>query len=254
MLDQQIKPPVENLEVFRVVIEPASGRFVLVVQIPAAELEPHMAPDSRYYRRRGAKNWPMSHHEVRDAFFRARYPRLRLEFELDEVTIMRATATEFTLSVRHRLALRNLGRVIATNYLATVVIDRAVYSMSGPNFARVSGSPTRTAIRIQNMCVMEDTDFRRARVPVSVPLFPSGAIDAHGTLTCRHEDLEGIEGHRCEWEIYADSAPAKQGRFELARLLPRGLTKRASECQIEVGKQVQLPAAQLDWPGPLYIG
>ncbi|MCK6484680.1 MAG: ATP-binding protein [Phycisphaerae bacterium] len=154
VLDQQIKPPVEGLDVLRVIIDPASGRFVLVVQIPGAELGPHMAPDGRYYRRRGAKNGLMSHSEVRDAFFRARYPQLRLEIELESVSIVRRATTDTTVSVRHRLALRNVGRVIATNYLASVQMDGAFYSFSGPDPARVSGSRGRVGFRIQNLCVM----------------------------------------------------------------------------------------------------
>ncbi len=229
VLDQNIAPPITGLEVFSVEMPDSGERFALLVQIPRAEIEPHQAPKGSYYIRRGDHVGPMSHDEVKDAFFRARYPNLEATVSLRSVGNTPYHGGQVGASIKYLFTLRNVGRVAALEFLVRLQWPKGVQARFGGRGARYFDIVEDTSgcwycIRSAGPCYTGQDPPRPVR---PLRCFPGESIEF--TLEVSSRPMSPLPWDRwCsnasegtfKWEIFADSAPKKSGEAPVARIFP----------------------------------
>lgn len=105
-----IQPKIVGIKITAVSVDDAKPRVVYVVEIPESTTA-HQAPDHRYYRRYENEIRTMEDFEVKQVMARAQYPKIALEFSIDEET------PEYPYL---RIEARNTGRVYAKYITGTV--------------------------------------------------------------------------------------------------------------------------------------
>lgn len=261
VLDAQIQPSVQNLSVFRIEIDESSGNFVLLVQVPRAEVEPHQAPDKCYYMRRDGHKVPMTHQEVKDAFFRARYPNLQVEIALTEVLVSNPGSRQSKLIVKHDVKLRNVGRVMASDFLVRFscepgvfrvrddsIVDRAVRDRGSCSVISSTVQAPQSPIVFQRkLCPGQCLQLRSQENTYSVRT--RTAKNGIGNPTAMDEVVmtEFFDQH-VRWSVYADSAPPKAGSFRLRDIIPSSV----EYCRLEQEHEITINRNDL-WPEPLCL-
>ena len=228
VLDQNIAPPITGLEAFSVELPDSGGRFALLVQIPRAEVEPHQAPDRRYYVRRGDHNAIMTHQEVRDTFFRTRDPQLTATLDIAEVYTQVESHGFLKLSAAGALTLRNRGGVLAHEFFIRFTCPPGVhmefsgsYGFYFDKYKDVTG---------RHFCVRSLGRCAPPYQPIPVPplrCFPGEEIpfDVRFHLgrfeTARwSQELPMLRQANVEWDMYTDNAPKRTGSFKVGDILP----------------------------------
>ncbi|MBU0716752.1 MAG: putative DNA binding domain-containing protein, partial [Planctomycetes bacterium] len=262
VLDSQIQPYVQGLRVFRIEIDEDSGNFVLLAQIPRAEVEPHQAPDKVYYVRRDGHKAQMSHQEVKDAFFRARYPNLQVEVALVGVSIWNSGSGPTKLVVEHDLRIKNVGGVMASDYLVRLSCEPDVFRVRDNSVVDQAVHDRGWSSVISSTVLAPDTMFEVRR-----KIFPGQCLqlgshkNAYSVQTRMEEPLfEGLTSGRNEvvmtdildkrvdWSVYADNAPPKSGSFRLRDIIPPFVVYDRDE----QGPKITIDRND-EWPKPLCL-
>ncbi len=261
VLDSQIQPHVQDLRVFRIEIDNNTGKFVLLAQVPRAEVQPHQAPDHRYYMRRDGNKVPMLHQEVKDAFFRARHPNLQVEIALVEVLIRNSRTDPTRLVVRHDVKLRNVGGIMAADFLVRLsckpgvfrvrdnsIVDQAMHDRGCSSvISSTVRAPQSTMVFQRKLCPGQCLHLRSQEN--TYPVQTKMAKGPSGRCTTDEEVVmaDFLDG-RVEWWIYADNAPPKSGGFSLRDIIPSSVTY----CHLEQEREMTVDRNDL-WPKPLCL-
>lgn len=263
VLDTQVQPPIHGLRVFRIEIDKVHQNFALLVQVPRSEIEPHQAPDKRYYLRRDGHNVQMTHQEVKDAFFRARHPNLQVEIELVGVSIHKNERRQAKLVIRHDVQIRNVGSIIASDYLIRFFCDSRAFRIESRSAAVPGINENNHSSVISSTVFLPQTDHRKPAVQTQRKLFPGQSIwlpgqdnryevqiqvhkSPNGRDTSSDEVLINEILEKCiRWEIYADSAPKKSGAFRLREIMLPSVTfsRNDDEKTITIEKSDSWPDA-----------
>lgn len=76
ILNQEISPPIKNLEINYVPLAGNSNTGVIVINVPRSDSIPHMASDNRFYLRVGLREVVMNENSVRELYGKASLPQI----------------------------------------------------------------------------------------------------------------------------------------------------------------------------------
>ena len=127
-----IEPRIKDVRIYPIDIEERDG-YIFIVKIPRSDDAPHMAKDNRYYKRCNFSREPMQHYEVRDLFFRAISPKLRLiGCEFSSIESPESLSKEFLF----KTFIQNDGKIVAQVYKVNAYfyssVDPSLISIRDP--------------------------------------------------------------------------------------------------------------------------
>lgn len=170
----RIQPRIENVKIFPI-RNGSLSNSLYVVKIPKSDLAPHMAIDSRYYKRYNFSSVPLEDYEVKDLYNRASMPKLEIigcAFNLSETS---KDYKEYSIHAK----IRNYGHKVCKLYKLNFYINR-------PRYCDISYKP------LEHKCSY--TFLSEHRLKLSAPseeaLFPNEELDlGHFTLKVKKEEI-----------------------------------------------------------------
>jgi hypothetical protein len=208
-------PPLGRFNVYEVLgvgpetrIKP--GHAVYVLEVHPSDAAPHQALDHRYYLRIAGKSRPMGHVHVQDVLRRTRHPAVHVKrlapYGPDERLTDDPRGPKALVALR--IYLENRGRRLARHVGLEVVLPRPLVN------------------REVRKRTLEAGDARLTQRPGHVhffryhdqPLFPSQDVCFFTFWVALHGgNRDAVVNGTADvaWRIYADDAPAREGRQRL---------------------------------------
>lgn len=213
----------------------ADGRGIFIVEIPGSEQAPHQALDNKYYIRVGGKSRPIGHRLVSDIFGRKSFPKIQLEFAIQEsfykekeilpltYSFSKTNREEKPLKRKCELIVEaeNIGKVYAlyVNVFLNIPMKLATTNEIKYSYINKKNSKTIEGIEYYQWSRM---NTRRDIIKSEVmgrseygsswfdPILPSLSFVWERDI---FEDfsLEKYGDLKIFWEVYADNAPPEKG-------------------------------------------
>lgn len=172
----QIQPRIDGIRIFPIRVDGDIEKSIYVVQIPRSANAPHMAKDSRYFKRINFQSLPMEGYEVRDAFNRVTTPNLVIE----NCSIYVEEETRDHITYHLSAAVLNRGNRACESYKLNFYINNAQYC----NIAYKT-------LEEKNSYTLFDDNRIKLSSASQMPIFPNEKIDMghfHITIKKQYHD------------------------------------------------------------------
>ncbi len=201
-----------------------------IVDIPDSDRAPHQSKrDHKYYVRLGGKSLPASHRLIEDIRNRLRHPDLKLLPEIDLLRFPRESLPRIvgSMEIRLRLRLDNSSRLKATHTCIELSLNEwgasfgdydnhAVHARRADSHMSVFLEAAHPVYPGMRTSFWVDVRFPAELMPVVPTAAPPRWVFGK----------ESVESLAFSWRLFADNAPLKEGRFNLASL---GFVQKARE-------------------------
>lgn len=162
VINSKIKRRIPELTIDVVRVQNKLSQSVYIVRIPRSTEAPHMASDSRYYKRFNFESVPMEEYEVRDLFNRVSQTQMRLlpvEFRGQVLEWIDGKVANYRLQMV--IDVQNVSRTIEDTYKTILKLPFEVYRDCA------QGQPIERYFR------KESRGYAVLNIPATTPLFGS---------------------------------------------------------------------------------
>lgn len=214
ILTDAVKPEIEGWE--RKVLSGA-GKSVLVVAIPRSDRAPHMSQKHKqYFHRSGAQSLAMESHLVELYYGRRRKPALDLKV-VEPLKQVESAKQGFTGTFVFGIYLDNLGTGMASGASGVIRFPRKdLFTINhyAQKFAAVEEVHERDPV---------NRPLPRYYFDIETKIFPkSTRCILHFNIAFKEEwRTQYADKPLFEWEIYAEDAEPKSGKYEVSQSLLR---------------------------------
>lgn len=106
------------------------GKVIYAVYIPQSNRAPHMADNNRFYKRFNFQSVPMEEYEVRDVSRRFEMPDLKIQFSLEENTLLFENGKDCSKPISLYCIISNESSMPAEYVVIDIIIDNRLISTS----------------------------------------------------------------------------------------------------------------------------
>lgn len=215
VINSKIKRRIPELTIDVIRVQNKISQSIYVVRIPRSPEAPHMASDSRYYKRFNFESVQMAEYEVRDLFNRTSETRLKLlpvEFKGEVIENNPSGIRTFRLHVVADV--QNISRSIETVYKTILRLPADVFESSKSHGLEHYFRKYKKGEALLN-------------IPASTPLFPQEVNTlANFYLDIRKEHVDGLAKHPMKIRFYYSN-----GIYELEYYLDTKLKVKGKQLQ-----------------------
>jgi hypothetical protein len=200
----------------------ASGRALVIIEIPASESAPHQANDNVYYGRVAGKSRPLSHRFVLDILNRPKHPKMKVTIKLVNKRVDGGAEKEPAFEI----FCENAGRVVAEYVCLFITFPASLVEEHNYYFTRVDDAYVQRSFKnlredIVGWTRMGQHGYEKPNTITRYdPVLPGLGFTRTEELrrTGSVIDLSKHADEYIEWEIYADSAPTVHGKIRVGDL------------------------------------
>ncbi|MCC7303482.1 MAG: ATP-binding protein [Bacteroidia bacterium] len=162
VIHSNISKRIEKLSIIPIRYEGDISKTIYVIKIPSNSSAPHMANDSRYYRRYNFQSVPLEEYEVRNLYFKREKTVLQLADPVISIQVGSTSGGKISdLTLKMNFHIENVGNAIENQYKLEVALPRLVYIYG----RTVNYDPLRASF------VREENDYSIFSFPNPSPLF-----------------------------------------------------------------------------------
>lgn len=202
IISSNISPKIEDLRIIAINVD---GGLVYVVEVPQSNIAHQNTKDQRYYKRRNFLSEPMFDYEIKDVMNRAKYPVIKLEFEIEE-----EREGVFFLKIRPV----NKGRIYANFVNYFVELPKNILSKSELYDLKLI---SKDIVEFYGENLILDSASSRFD-----PILP-GVYGRSERISLDSNPTFGDK--KIKWRVHADNAPIQSGEMLLKQITVRQYVK-----------------------------
>ncbi len=187
VIESNIKRRIADIKIFPIRCDNNIEKTVYLIKIPASLSAPHMASDTRYYRRFNFKSVPMEEYEVRNLFNRIQGTTVIFNgLLISQRGSMKTGGLFKSVDYQVIFQIKNIGNTIEKNYKLEIVMPTQFY---------LEGHPSSNPIK--KYYIRHDKDHAFFSVPNESPVFQdeiSSIATAHLRISAHSLNLASNPG------------------------------------------------------------
>lgn len=210
----RIQPVIDGVRIYPVRIGEDDDAVAYVVVVPQSSTA-HQATDRKYYYRNNDASEAMHDYQIRDVMNRLQYPKLSMDFEIHEKTLMVTDEGEriphYRLSVRVSNEGKRMAKFVNCLLWIPTELDPKVSGGSRSIHKHREHGGYHHVFAITNLKREKFGPGNARLAPYFDPILPGMSLRLRRIRLHARLDKMDPSGIKVHWEIYGDDAPMVKG-------------------------------------------